>query len=342
MTKETPAQLPAEKIVQQRRKNLISSSDSSRTSSPAMKRATEKKTFAKIKLPIKKDAKALSSDSLADADKGNSRKDLTSKSCGITRPESPSLKQKDTDIGLSVDSLAEAKKKPVVVKKKPAKMDTSMSTDSLMTEVTGTPKSTVSNKLSPTLGGRNQPMAKKMSPPTQQRSPLTITRRSPRSVECSTAASRNRAVTVTPYHGSPSLRRNLLDAAKTPDIPGKVLQPVGSRSAPQVRASSMSSSGAINMKKERKGTLSNQPSVESPKRSSPKSNGAFKANKSTLGGIKKTGNKGGEEKEKTKSGACHNGETVRQPTVGSRSGTFLKDEPTILKKSDIKAAQANV
>lgn len=137
--------------VQQRRKIMISSSDSSRTSSPAMKRAIDKKPLAKMKLPVKKDVKALSSDSLteANASRTGEKKDSISKSCGITRPESPSLKQKGTEIGLSVDSL-ETKTKPTIVKKKVNKMDTSMSTDSLMTEITATPKSNVS-KLSPTL-----------------------------------------------------------------------------------------------------------------------------------------------------------------------------------------------
>jgi len=131
---------------------MISSSDSSRTSSPAMKRAIDKKPLSKMKLPVKKDVKALSSDSLTEANMGRTtgnKKDLISKSCAITRPESPSFKQKSTEIGLSIDSL-ETKSKPVTVKKKINKMDTSMSTDSLMIEIT-TPKSNMSNKLSPTL-----------------------------------------------------------------------------------------------------------------------------------------------------------------------------------------------
>lgn len=176
-------------IVQPRRKIMISSSDSSRTSSPAMKRATDKKPLAKIKLPIKKDVKALSSDSLTEpnSSRTNNKKETISKSCGITRPESPSFKQKNTEIGLSVDSLAESKNKPAPAKKKTNKMDTSMSTDSLMTEITATPKSTVSNKLSPTLGkatNRTQiyDRVKKSSPPMQQRSPLTVTRRPLRSI----------------------------------------------------------------------------------------------------------------------------------------------------------------
>lgn len=151
--KESVSTIHHDKIsVQQRRKIMISSSDSSRTSSPAMKRATDKKPLSKIKLPVKKDIKALSSDSLTEANaaRTGNKKDLTSKSCGITRPESPSFKRKNAEIGLSIDSL-ENKSKPATAKKKVNKMDTSMSTDSLMAEITATPKSNASNKLSPIL-----------------------------------------------------------------------------------------------------------------------------------------------------------------------------------------------
>ncbi|XP_015604321.1 uncharacterized protein LOC107272080 isoform X2 [Cephus cinctus] len=346
VTKETaPPAVQSEKVmVQQRRKIMISSSDSSRTSSPAVKRAVDKKPLAKIKLPIKKDVKALSSDSLTETNvsRVNNRKDTTSKSCGITRPESPTFKQKDTEIGLSVDSLAEPKKKSSI-KMKTGKMDTSMSTDSLMTEITATPKSSTSNKLSPTLGrGINKTQVydrtKKTSPPTQQRSPLTITRKPLRSLESSTAASRNRAVAVTPYQGSPNLRRNLLDAAKTPDILSKSVHQVASRTSPRQSAQTTSAVSNV-IKRERKETLSNQQSLDSPsKRSSPKSTATYKVNKQPAAGVKKAC-KPGEDKVKTK---CHNGEPVKQPTVGSRSGTFLKDEPTILKKADIKSSQANL
>lgn len=46
---------------------MISSSDSSRTSSPAMKRASERKSLAKPKISAQKTTKALSSDSLAES-----------------------------------------------------------------------------------------------------------------------------------------------------------------------------------------------------------------------------------------------------------------------------------
>lgn len=134
---------------------MISSSDSSRTSSPAMKRAADKKPLAKIKLTAKKDVKALSSDSLTDATAARiaaNKRISISKSCGITRPESPSCKQKSTEIiDLSIDSLERKSKPTIVIKKKVNKMDTSMSTDSLMTEITATPKSNASNKFSPVL-----------------------------------------------------------------------------------------------------------------------------------------------------------------------------------------------
>ncbi|XP_076297919.1 uncharacterized protein LOC143217474 isoform X2 [Lasioglossum baleicum] len=338
---------PEKVLVPQRRKIMISSSDSSRTSSPAMKRATDKKPLTKIKLRIKKDVKALSSDSLTDpnSSKPNNKKDSVSKSCGITRPESPSFKQKNAEIGLSVDSLAESKNKPATAaKKKTTKMDTSMSTDSLMTEITTTPKSTVSNKLSTPLGkalSKTQAYykVKTSSPPTQQRSPLTATRRPLKSLESSTAASRSRAAAISAYHGSPSLRRNLLDAAKTPDIPSKSLNNVSSKAA-SARPVAQSAIGHPNLKREKKEGLPNQQGSESPsKRSSPISSGAYKANKSAVTNKRTANNKApSDEKVKNK---CHNGEVAKQPTVGSRSGTFLKDEPTILKKADIKSSQIN-
>ncbi|XP_014469902.1 PREDICTED: uncharacterized protein LOC106741948 isoform X2 [Dinoponera quadriceps] len=332
--KENAPTMHHDKInVPPRRKIMISSSDSSRTSSPAMKRASDKKPLAKIKLPVKKDVKALSSDSLTEANAGRTgnKRDLISKSCGITRPESPTFKQKGTEIGLSVDSL-ETKSKPMTTTKKKTanKMDTSMSTDSLMTEITATPKSIVSNKLSPTLtkvASKTQAYdrMKKNSPPTQQRSPLTVTKRTPRSLESSTAASRSRAAAISAYHGSPSLRRSLLDAARTPDVPSKPVNTVTPFRARQIAQSNV----LPNTRRERKETQNSQSSDSPSKRSSPKSSVASKTNKSTIVTSKRTVNGKIEDKVKR----CHNGETQKQPTVGSRSGTFLKDEPTILKKT---------
>lgn len=313
---------------------MISSSDSSRTSSPAMKRAIEKKPITKIKLQVKKDSKALSTDSLADSNaiRAN-KKDIISKSCGITRPESPSFKRKDVQVvGLSIDSLADQKKKATV--KKNTKMDTSMSTDSLATEITGTPKSTISNKLSPTLNrGLNKSQVydrtKKSSPPMHSKS-APLARRPIKSLESSTAASRNRAASaaVNPYHGSPNLRRNLLDAAKTPDIPAKPFNNVAPRTI--TRHTAQSATAAFNAKRDKKESLSN--SVDSPgKRTSPKLNANHKLTKYTVGKTKM--GKGTDDKGKPKSDA------PKLLTVGSRSGTFLKDEPTILKRSDIKSSQ---
>lgn len=317
---------------------MISSSDSSRTSSPAMKRAFDKKPMVKLKPAVKKDVKALSTDSLTETTgvKPSTTRDTASKSCGITRPESPSMKSKDIDIGLSADSLAETKKKPLTVKKA-SKMDTSMSADSLMTEVIPTPKSSTSNKISPTLG---RPTAKslalerskKSSPPMNPKTPLSVARRPVRSIESSTAASRNRVAAINAYHGSPNLRRNLLDAAKTPDVPGKIVNGVVPRV--NLRQSTPSTSTPPLLKKDKK--ESNPSSSECPsKRSSPKSNGINRPTRTTQV-IRKNVAKGTDDKLKTK---CHNGEVLKQLTVGSRSGTFLKDEPTILKKSDMKTTQ---
>ncbi|XP_015174495.1 PREDICTED: uncharacterized protein LOC107065377 isoform X3 [Polistes dominula] len=332
-----------DKVIIQRRKITISSSDSSRTSSPATKRVTEKKPIARVKLPVKKDVKALSSDSLTESNitRPNKKKNVISKSCGITRPESPSFKQKSTEIGLSVDSLAESKNKPTIAKKNVNKMDTSMSTDSLMTEITSNPKSNTLQKLSPTLGkniNKTQiyDRTKKNMSPMQQKNPVPITRRPPRSLENSTAASRSRAAAINAYHGSPNLRRNLLDAAKTPDISSKSINNVPSRIMNMRQT--VQSTAMVNsiVKREKKDNSANQQqgSDNSSRKSSPKS-GTNRPNKPILVN-KKLSSKINDDKIKTK---CHTEETPKQLTVGSRSGTFLKDEPTILKKTDIKSSQ---
>ncbi|XP_008215443.1 uncharacterized protein LOC100123317 isoform X2 [Nasonia vitripennis] len=351
-------------LSQQRRKIMISSSDSSRTSSPAMKRAAEKKGLMKSvsKVPMKKDGKALSSDSLTESGSRLSlKKDSASKSLGITRPESPQLKVKEASIepGLSIDSLADSKKKPVV-KKPNNKMDTSMSTDSLMTDVTAitTPKSMATNKSSPVLGKtatnssinqtRNYERLKKSSPPTQQRNinnTTSSTRKPARSLESSTAASRSRAAAVVDtYRGSLNLRKSLLDAAKAPDIPSRVYNSAAmTRTNLRQSSQSMRSSFAGSNKNEKKDdvTGNNQRSNSSPgSKRSPKSNITSRLTKSTIVTAKQKPNKiEDKSSNKAKSQAGDGPKFLNQ---SSRSGTFLKDEPTILNKSDIETAAIDV
>lgn len=149
-----------------------------------------------------------------------------------------------------------------------------------------------------------------------------------RSVESSTAASRNRAAATNVYHGSPSLRRNLLDAAKTPDV-GKKENGVNVASKVSTRQSTPSTSTPPVGKREKNTSRdSNASSSESPSKRSPLMNGVSRPPRA---GVKRVG-KGLEMKMKGKVES-------KQPTVGSRSGTFLKDEPTILKKSDMKTSQ---
>ena len=331
-----------------------------------MKRAAEKKSLSKVsKLPMKKDGKALSSDSLTESSSRlNIKKDIASKSCGITRPESPSLNAKESlETGLSVDSLAESKKKPLV--KKMTKMDTSMSTDSLMTDITTitTPKSMATNKSSPILGktsgnininqARNYDKLKKSSPPTQQRNTPSAVRRPARSLESSTAASRSRAAaTVNTYQGSLSLRRSLLDAAKAPDIPSRVLNTAAMtrtnlrQSTHSVRSSYAGLNKTEKCEKKDDSNTNNQRSSSSPvSKRSPKSNVNCRLTKSSIATNKQKANKvedksSNKGKSQTSNGADRDGPKFLNQS--SRSGTFLKDEPTILNKSDIETAAIDV
>lgn len=170
----------------------------------------------------------------------------------------------------------------------------------------------------------------KKSSSIQQKSPLTITKRPPRSLESSTAASRSRAAAISnTYHGSPNLRRNLLDAARTPDVSSKPVNTVAPFRSRQI----MQTNVLPNMRRERKEIQNSQNSDSPSKRSSPKSSIGNKMSKSVIAGKRTVSSKADDKIKK-----CHNVEAQRQPTVGSRSGTFLKDEPTILKKVDIKSS----
>ncbi|EZA50353.1 BTB/POZ domain-containing protein [Ooceraea biroi] len=339
--KESVSATHQDKMSVQRRKVMISSSDSSRTASPAMKRATDKKPQPKTKLSVKKDVvKALSSDSLTEANAvriGNKR-DLISKSCGITRPESPSLKQKNSKIDLSIDSLDIQSKASAVSKKTANKIDPSVADSVTMEVPTNTLKPSTINKLSPVLTKamyktQVSDRTKKGSPPTQQKN-LTTTRRPPRSLESSTAASRSRAAAINNmYHGSPSLRRNLLDAARTPDVSVKQVNTTASLRTRQISQTN----GSPNMRRDRKEVQNSQSSDSPNKKLSPKSGVVNRINKSLISGKR---NVTGKIDDKIKK--CHNGDAQKQPTVGSRSGTFLKDEPTVLKRADIKSSQINI
>lgn len=168
---------------------------------------------------------------------------------------------------------------------------------------------------------------KKTSPQMQHKSPLTINRRPQRSLESSTAASRSRAAATNAYHGSPSLRRNLLDAAKTPDILNKSTNVVTTFRTKQI----MQSNAILNVTREKKEPQNLQGSESPSKRSSLKSS---VTNKTTTVKKRIISSKLDDKIKK-----CHNEQAQKQFTVGSRSGTFLKDEPTILKKIDIKSPQ---
>ncbi|KAJ8688511.1 hypothetical protein QAD02_024306 [Eretmocerus hayati] len=361
--KESPLPKSQDKTLdrQQKKKVLISSSDSSRTSSPAMKRAAERKSLLRTtKVPIKKDGKALSSDSLAESNNRLSiRKEIASKSLGITRPESPSLRVKDMDGGLSVDSLADPKKKSGI--RKVNRTDAAMSADSLMTDVTTvtTPKSIATNKSSPVLGKiagnpninqiRNQDRIKKTSPPVQQRNTPTLNRRPARSLESSTAASRSRAAAVlNTYQGSLNLRKSLLDAAKAPDIPSKTLLSVTmtkSNTRQSITQSVRLSYSAKQDRDRKDESCANQRSNSSPgSKRSPKTNLNSRLSKSTVvqSNRQKVDKFDKRPSNKTESRIAENAEGPKFLKNSSRSGTFSKDEPTILKKSDIDTAAIDV
>ena len=279
---------------------MISSSDSSRTSSPAMRRAAERKTLGKPSaisvVPVKpkpalrRDPKILLSDSTI-------KKEPVNKSYGVTRAESPMMKPK------SAEARPVPTKHPFLRARRSnlsGKVETG-SQDSVATEAS------VASTKSPLPSKRTSIQSK--STPVPQ-----VPKRTVRSVEGSTAASRSRAAAVAgSCQVSSNLRKSLLDAAKAPEI--QVNRLFGS---PAIMRSSL---------RQPKSSVSDKKSQ--PTKILAKSMGPPAPPR------QRSGNKLKElaKPSKVKPNVEQNAPKFLSQT--SRSGTFLKDEPTILNKSDM-------
>ncbi|KAJ9596492.1 hypothetical protein L9F63_012475 [Diploptera punctata] len=435
-------------------KTMISSSDSSRTSSPAMRRSTSsgegsgrgragtvgsssnRNLLRRSETPPGKEVKSkkrkegevtMSTDSLSEPQSnGGGRRpteSITSRSCMLTRPDTPSVRRKlREEVAISTDSLAESvasgeKLPPKVeasasapscslgstrpdtppVKERGRKcmgrlgVEVTMSTDSLVTtehsfigdsssrklevnKIVPIPKSpTPKHQLINRHDGSKGNLAKQgksgetRNESSQPRSPALAGRRvvmrqtiiSPR--DSPTFRLRS-GVSSSPYTGSPSLRRSLLLAARSPTNDNaasvnnntKTATPTKStvtstKTEKVVVKSFPSPTTSVTMSKRTPTRLQTRnQSVASPV----KSNGAVpcRASGTPARGASKTNNNAtrkvvsnGRNKQNNNEVSSQNKRSEpsedRPLTVGSRSGTFLKDEPTILKKPDVDNVQ---
>ncbi|GLG97151.1 Protein roadkill [Gryllus bimaculatus] len=210
-----------------------------------------------------------------------------------------------------------------------------------------------------------------------QRSPASavrkITRQSVSSPRDSPTTRIRSAVSSSPYTGSPSLRRSLLLASKPENAPPTtgVKQLTPSKATAVVKSEKLTtkllSSPSTSSTTTKRTPTRNQirqvvaspakPIVEGVKCGTGKC--ASKETVSTCTPNKTVTNKISNVTKKTANGSITDGRNKRfsdchtklppvskreageekPPTVGSRSGTFLKDEPTILKKPDIDNVQ---
>ncbi|KAL7302103.1 hypothetical protein TKK_0005331 [Trichogramma kaykai] len=349
----------------QRQKIIISSSDSSRTSSPAMKRAAERKSMrlssSQSKVPVRVEGKARSSDNLTSESSGgaagrgqsNARKDhpATSKSCGITRPESPMLaRSKNSSSNLQHEGggrkpVPKARSAASNLGRAAAAAEVSTSQDSL-TSATST-ASRLTSKNSPILGKvqTKARLAATSSPPNSRRSVTSTKQRPARSLEAPTAASRNRAAAVaSSYQGSLNLRKSLLDAAKAPEVVTTTRTTTTTTTVRQqsVRSDKRDESSPLTKRSVIGKTRQQQPiisrsSTAPTTRQKPKTEVRSPAMQ-PKSASRKTTTSVGPADSATGAAAATGGGGIGAPkflSQSSRSGTFLKDEPTILNKSDM-------
>lgn len=289
-------------------KKIISSSESSRTSSPAMKRnANTKVNAANRTSAIKKDVNNdMSADSLASPVHMKGRKTTTT-----TKPK--------VDVKASTDSLASNKTEKKQVR---SKIDTRIrslaqprksANNVLKSNVQKVEDDKSSKSLTGAMNKENRTLTKQQSKSgsssSTQHSPSALLRNNKPSANNSSSSGTN----MSPYSGSPSLRRSLLLAARAPQTPVKPVSPATNKRLARLQASHSVTSPT----KSSAAKCVNVATTTQNARNSLVAN----ARKTSARPINKTVKKGEKvQKEKTM--------TVE------RSGTFLKDEPTLLNKSD--------
>lgn len=310
---------------------------------------------------------ALSADSLSStvhADKAISRNGISASAANhsvTVRPDTPKARKKNllgklgAEVTISTDSLA---------------TDSSLAGE-ISTGSKDGGKSSGSNKSE----GKGGKLVKMSNTKNEVRSPVSaiwkVNRQSVSSPRDSPTARVRSAVSSSPYTGSPSLRRSLLMASKSentssPSSAKQITSQKGGSKSEKITTkilSSPSTSSTSSKRTQSRSQVRNQAiaSPAKPVEGSKSSVGkaaskdasiqypVSKSNSSkSIASTKKTTNGPITEIRSKRQSDIHpklpplskreTGEE-RHPSVGSRSGTFLKDEPTILKKPDVDNVQ---
>lgn len=276
---------------------IISSSDSSRTSSPALKKLNKKSELIQTKVKEKSDkvvgsvAPSTNKTKVTNFSKQKiEKKTVSTSTLSIKTERNTKLKKDDTTVTKQKSTVSQPKTKTTsnILKTNNKKVIA----DKVL------PPKTV-----PTLNKENRTntnsgkQSKSGSSSSTQQSPSMMYRnRQTNSTNTSTPSSQTRTDS-NPYSGSPSLRRSLLLAARTPQVPVKPVSPATNKRLARIQASNSLTSPT---KSSAAKCVSNNTRTKVVKQSSVTKNNADKP--------------------------------VEKATV-ERSGTFLKDEPTVLNKN---------
>lgn len=279
---------------------IISSSDSSRTSSPALKKGAKSKTEPNV-------TAAQPNPKVSTLNRPNTDKKISGSA--LLKPKS-SVKNNIT----AKQSTANAQKaKPNNILRsnvqkvmKPTSRVTALNKENEANGKVSKSESSSSTQQSPAMANKNKiPQAinkenransaksKSGSSSSAQQSPSAANRKKQVSSSNSTPSSQARSDS-NPYSSSPSLRRSLLLAAKTPQVPVKPVSPATNKRLARIQAASNS--------------------LTSPTKASAAKCVTHQQRSKVI-------------KQKTQSKKL-----PEKPTV-ERSGTFLKEEPTVLNKA---------
>lgn len=271
---------------------IISSSESSRTSSPAMKKLNKKidNTIPKVKYSTDKSTNNVTTLITKSKPNNTTKKNEKIMSIQSTSMKLEKIKQKKDVPG----SIKQQNSNPMQAKTK--------STNNVLknNNQKAIPVKSQSSKLVPILNKENRTnsgkQSKSGSSSSTQQSPSMVNRNK-QTNSSNTSSTPNSQV---PYSSSPSLRRSLLLAAKTPQIPVKPMSPATNKRIARIQASN---------------------SLTSPTKSS--------AAKCVSNSSNITRTKVAKQTSISKS----NSEKAVEKITVDRSSTFLKDEPSVLPKN---------
>lgn len=312
---------------------IISSSESSRTSSPAMKRNAKKTEL--IKPQMKKEPTDMSLDSLSSPVNTKARvaANKAKNETKLSTDDSLASASVKTDKKIKAKTEVKSRIRSTVTQSK-IKTASNILKSNIQKSTTTADKS-ISKSL-PAMNKENQNRAipgasrqqsKSGSSSSTQHSPSALLRNKQISTNSSSSPGSQPRTGMSPYNGSPSLRRSLLLAARSPQTPVKPVSPATNKRLARVAATASHSVTSPTKSSAAKCVNTNTVTMRN------KSVTQTHQQRTTTTTTTTTAKVAQKKQQNNKVKKVDKTEKPEKATV-ERSGTFLKDEPTVLTKTE--------